>query len=399
MLILVSTLASAQSIPGSAYNVFGFGTLDRQGLVPTQNMGGVGIGLRSPLDVNLANPASLNAIVGHNQIFDIGFSYSSISQSSSSESFRRASTDLKGLNYWFRPNKKMAFSFGSSRFSDASYDITEGSRTSEAFNSAFNTRYLGEGGLSQLYFATGIQVLPNLNVGARVNFLFGSISRIENIALLDVDTEFSIEQKDRLLKPYLDFGAQYDFKISDNAKLTFGSIYRPSAKFRINEETTLIGSNADTLQVEQYSFSSLPQLVGFGVGFQNKNWLIGLDYQFETWSSLKSEDGFDYQDRHLFSFGAAYVKDRASTNYLDRIIFKGGVSISNPYVLTQNNSYWNTTVDLGVGLPLRNGSMINLGYSYQTNGNEGRGMIHESLHRVSIGFSLKDIWFVKRAYR
>jgi hypothetical protein len=62
-------------------------------------------------------------------------------------------------------------------------------------------------------------------------------------------------------------------------------------------------------------------------------------------------------------------------------------------------------VTLGMGLPLRNFSrqsqyqatVINLAFEFVKRGNNDN-LLKENLFRVSAGFSLSDLWFIRRKY-
>ena len=57
-------------------------------------------------------------------------------------------------------------------------------------------------------------------------------------------------------------------------------------------------------------------------------------------------------------------------------------------------------LSLGIGFPLnkQDKSMINLSYSYGTQGNINNGLIKENFHLLSLNFSFEDLIFVTRKF-
>ena len=176
--------AAAQSTTNSAYNVFGIGTLEQQGVVQYESMGYSAIGSRSLDVVNLENPAALNSIRGFTQIFDVGITYSRLLQNTNEEQVRSSFGGLHDLNYWFRANARTAFAFGVSKFSDGGFDILDSESGGNAIGRS-DSRHVGEGGSSQLYLAGSYGISRNLHVGLKSNFLFGGFNKDEVISIFD----------------------------------------------------------------------------------------------------------------------------------------------------------------------------------------------------------------------
>lgn len=393
--LLLHYAGSAQSISGSAYNIFGIGTLNQTGLLQFQSLGGSGIGARSDENVNLKNPASLNAIVGHNQIFDIGVSFSSLSQKSLERSFSTTYGGLNGLNYWVRAGDNLAFAFGASKFSDASFDIIDSKLNSSL--GSFDARYIGTGGISQLYFAAGFKISKSLSLGARFNLLSGSQSLTEITHLSQLNFDVTVNEEQNFVKAILDLGVQYDLPIGQNKKLVLGAIYRPKSPINYLHEKTLT-NYSDSLIAESSSSSYVPEKLGVGIGFSLPKWQFNIDYEFENWGINQAEQTYSYTDRSLFSVGIEYQKERFSSSYLDRVAFRFGAGIQSNYTVVDQTNYWNQTWSAGLGLPFNRGSLINIGYQYQKMGTQTNNLVLENSHTFSLSFSIKDIWFRKGAY-
>ncbi len=387
----------SQSISGSAYNIFGVGSLDQFGLLPFQSMGNAGIGSISEESVNLKNPASLSAVKGPNQIFDIGVSYTSLNQQSLSETFSTTHGGLNGLNYWFRASDKLSLSFGISKFSDATFDILDFNVGSSDLDT-YSARFIGEGGLSNLYVAAGYQVTKNLSLGIRNSVLSGSQSLSEYLVLDLIGSQITIVQDRRFVKAVPDVGLQYKTMIAPDKFAILGVVYRPNSLVSYKDETIMINSSQDSLEKIGERDYHIPEKIGVGIGFKFPRWELNADFESERWSTNEREESYLYKDRTLISVGATYQKNRFSNNYFDRMAFRAGVSFQSNYVIVNQINYWNQLYTFGFGLPFSRG-MINLGYQYATVGTNLNNLVKEKSHTFSLSFTFKDIWFRRGVYR
>ncbi len=387
----------SQSISGSAYNIFGVGSLDQFGLLPYQSMGNAGIGSIPEEIVNLKNPASLNSIKGPNQLFDIGISYSSLDQKSLNETFNTTHGGINGINYWFKANDKLALTFGISRFSDATYDIIDSQFGSTELE-IYNARFIGEGGLSNLYIAAGYQLTENLGLGLRTSVLSGSQSVSEYLTLDQVGAAITILEDQNFVKAIPDFGVQYQLNVGSNKSIVLGGTYRPRSLVNYKDETIIINANRDSLFTESDRPYHIPERIGVGIGFKLPNWEFNVDLESEYWSVNSREDNYQYKDRTLVSFGTSYQKNRLSREYLDRIAIRAGVSFQSNYIIVNETNYWNQAYSFGIGLPFNRRGMIHLGYQHEIIGTDLNKLVKETSHTFSLSFTLMDVWFRHGAY-
>lgn len=388
----------AQSTARSVYNLYGLGTLEQQGLCQFESMGYSSIASRSTQNVNLENPAGLNAVKQANQIMDVGLYRTSTFQRAEGESFNSTSGNIGSLNFWFSGGPKTAFAFGASKFSDASYNITNFNNRNTSLGN-YSSIFVGEGGVSQMYLAFGQRVVKNLNVGAKVNFLFGSLEKTEQVFLNDFNTTLNIEDTRSFVSSVLDLGIQYTVPLGESSQLTIGSTYRTGSNISIDETSYILSAaRTDSISSEDESSLYLPQHVGVGLSYQSKKWQLNMDYQVERWGSNDDDNDYSYNDRHIISAGGEFIKDRFSSNYFDRIAFRAGFGAQSNYVTVRNTDYISYIVSAGAGLPLNRGSMLSIGYQYFQNGTTNSGLVKEISHKLSLNISIKDLWFIKRVY-
>lgn len=386
-----------QSTVRSIYNIYGVGSLNQIGLGQYESMGYTGVAARSVGTVNLENPASLNAIKGVNHILDMGFYHTNTVQRTFESSFSSQSGNMGSINYWFSSGTKSAFSFGAGKYSDASYDISDFNNSTTALGT-YDSRYIGDGGISQIYVAGSREVFKNLNIGARANFLFGSFSRTEIVSLENFESSLIFDDSKRFAKAVLDGGLQYTIPFQNERSITLGSTLRQGVDVDISEETYIIEDETDSLYTEGESTIHLPRQIGLGISYLSPKWQLSLDYQVENWSKNPEQQNYSYNDRHIVSIGGAFQKDRRSIEYKDRIVVRFGAGVQSNYISVDEVDFLSSFYSVGLGLPLTRGSQLNIGYQYFQNGTLTDDLIIESSHKLSLNISISDIWFRKRFY-
>ena len=391
----------SQSITNSAYNVFGIGTLEQAGLVSYEAMGYASLGARPTDIVNVKNPAALNSIRGFTQIVDFGITYSNLSQRANDDSFSSSFGGLHDLNYWFRANSKTAFSVGIAKFSEASYDILD-SRSGSDVTGRSDSRHLGEGGSSEVYLAGSYAVLKNLHFGLKTRFLFSSQHRDELLSVTDPTINLEIENEQRFTKTMLEAGLQYEYRFGENKGVVLGSTFRTGGNASVAQEERIIGNSGnsiDTLSSEDDYRIYLPQKIGVGLGLTLKSWSFNFDYEFENWGLNESQDGFEYRDRFITSFGAQYVRNSYSEKLIERIAFRFGGGMHSNYVVVEKEDYLSQYYSFGLGVPIRKGAAaLNLSYQFYATGTSSFNLIEERASTFSFSITIRDVWFRKRAF-
>ena len=138
---------------------------------------------------------------------------------------------------------------------------------------------------------------------------------------------------------------------------------------------------------------------GLGIG-ENKKWAIGSELTFTNNNSMTNRFGpiqnVSYENSTKFAIGGFFVpKYDSFSNYLSRIIYRGGFRYENTGLVLNDKSINDYAVTFGLGLPIGL-SKINLGVELGKRGTTTSGLIEENYINVTVGLSLSDIWFIKR---
>ena len=147
----------------SPYTVSGIGEINNMGVAQNDAMGGLGISYSNVWHINNQNPALL---VGNTLTsFQMGIEADIRSISNQFATDQSGTGNLKYLVFAFPIIKgKWTSSLGVMPYSSVSYNIIDeeiipGSSTVATFN------YLGEGGISQAYWANGLKLFKGLSLG------------------------------------------------------------------------------------------------------------------------------------------------------------------------------------------------------------------------------------------
>ena len=180
LLLITSLYAKAQNASSSPYSVYGIGILNDRTTSFNRSLGGTGIGIQDPSNLNTLNPAAYLSIshpITH--LFEIGIYADKNTYGTSTRSTSKINGGLSNLNYWFRLKPGWASTVGLSPFSSVSYDIATTKTTAD--NTKRNYRYSGSGNVSQLYWGNAFKIFQNFTAGVNLSYLFGSINRSETI--------------------------------------------------------------------------------------------------------------------------------------------------------------------------------------------------------------------------
>jgi hypothetical protein len=387
----------------SPYSIFGPGEIQNRGFGTSQAMGGAGISLKSGTSLNNLNPASLIGIDSLHFISEIGAEGKFSGLKASNKSTNGFTGGLKYLALGFRYTSWLAGSFGITPFSNVGYSVVK-ENTVEGTSSTYYSTYVGSGGISQFYFSNALKVTKRLSVGVNTSFMFGSLTQVENIAETNIVPQLEITRQDYLRSLYFDYGLRYSFK-AGKLDYSLGLIYSNKQRLKSIHTLQVADANFSVIQGEQYNSKSLvvPEMFGIGFGIQkNERLTIALDYHFQNWSNVEypMHHG-QFEDSHRISFGIEFSpwEHRVINAFYKNWDYRFGFNYETSYLKFGNSLIDSKGLSFGVGVPLPGHiSKMNLGFKTGINGTTANNLIRERYALVQLGFSLNEIWFVRRKF-
>lgn len=413
--------ATAQSGTNSPYSQYGYGRLADQTQGFNRGMNGVGLAFREHNQANYINPASYSAIDSLTFIFDVGMSLQMTNFKENGKSKNANNADFEYAVGAFRLIKNVGMSFGIIPFTNVGYNYSN-TTTVKDYNMTPSTTevtntqtYSGSGGLHQAYIGAGWQTpLKGLSVGMNVSYLWGNVDNNVTSSYSDTYVKSLAKLYSMTVHSYkLDFGVQYSHRLNNNDIATIGITYSPGHGLSTKPECLVISSNSqssvnDTIPMTA-SESSIPMQLGIGLSYKyNAQWLLGLDYTLQKWSSTEFpvyNEGIGYntqtdvfKNRHRINLGGEFCRNENGRSFSDRLRYRFGVGYTSPYLKIKNSDGPKEfSMSAGIGIPISNAwnnrSMLNIGIQWQNL--SGNIPLTENTFLINIGLTFNERWFAK----
>ena len=422
---LLAGAAWGQGVGNSPYSRLGLGDYTgNYGGVRQLGMGGVGIAAPNTGNVNELNPALL--AYTPRTTWEAAFTGQVKTVSTAATSNRNGSGTLGYLALAVPLNKRWAAAIGLKPYSAVDYSTnTTGSVNGDPTSVALK-QYSGTGGLSEAYFAHGIHVLRDLNIGGSASYLFGTIDQTTGTAIATptiaaqqlVVNDESLRYSDFLFRA----AAHYRHKIGKELNVNLGAVQTfqtnlTASRVRTTQQqdangALLSGTSVVQLSDDQGSIT-VPALSQVGLTLDNgRNWTASVDASRQDWSkfktfSLLSTAGLSNTWR--VAAGGEFTPDPGSVDhYFQRVTYRAGLSVAQlPYAPVGQQLY-DRAVHWGFAFPLPTASalestILSLAFVYGVRGNTsylygngGDSNVRENYLRIQVGATLSNRWFIKR---
>ena len=153
--MLTQLVVFGQNNTSSPYTRLGYGDLADRSFGAGRAMGGVGIGLRSPKQINPMNPASYSCMDSLTFIFDFGASFQSARYSDGTNKYKNLNGNIEYLAVQFPITRWLAMSAGLLPYSFVGYKFGQ---VLEENGLQYTNTYSGSGGLNQVYGGLSIDI-------------------------------------------------------------------------------------------------------------------------------------------------------------------------------------------------------------------------------------------------
>jgi hypothetical protein len=405
--LIISHLTFAQ-IGNSPYSRIGVGDLSDQNMIYNMGMGGVGASNSTPLYMNNVNPA----LLGRHKLtsFDAGvFAEYKILNSQNTEQ-RTQIGNINYLSFAFPINKRWTTGIGFMPYSNVNYTSTFDSLLSGTSTFVKYT-YRGSGGITQLYWSNGVQVLKELYLGLRINYNFGAIRNQSQSELNDGQNIYIVELLDRANVGDFSFkpAAAYRLKIGKETHLNFGVVYDMKAGLNITQfKATQRRNISDVILYADTSINQkiknaivIPSALKIGVGIDKYlNYNVSTDITLQDWSQYR---GFINTNANLtnsfrWNIGAEWIPNiDAIEGYFNRVAYRAGFNYAKTPIIINGKQLEDMSASFGLSLPMSKGvSSLNLAFIAGQRGTTDANLVKERYFRVNLGMTVNDQWFLRR---
>jgi len=380
----------AQNSTSSPLSILGIGEIETRDFGRTVGMGNVGIGLQSENFLNRRNPAALTGIDTLRFILDISAAMKFSEFLTKTQSQRATNFNFKNLAVGVRVTKRWTSSVGLSPYSNVGYHFKDPDEYLGVVD------FSGNGGVNKFYWANAYELFRGFSLGVNSSYIFGNITQNEETDVMTGKNTYSIN------KMYFDFGAQYSHWFGQFTNITVGGIYGYESEMAIHLTeviTSYTGTDRNRRRPDTKSYMPETYGAGFSVLRNKKNaeWVLAADYQYQKWSVDRSRHkSLAYTDSRLYSVGLQFTPNNKRPEKMLHIMrFHLGASYNQSYLKVNGNQLEDYSVSMGVGIPFRNLSLVNIAAIAGESRTGGRGGINERYILLSVNLSLIERWFAK----
>jgi hypothetical protein len=433
----------------SPYSRYGIGDLVPSTNISTRSMGGISAGYTDALSVNFNNPASFaafqawkekksNKLSSGRVVLDMAVNIDNrtLRDPQKEQRFTASNALFSYVQVGVPLRKNWGMSFGIRPISRISYKIDRYERLSDPVTGAAIdtsvTQFEGDGGSYLGSMGTGIALFSKdrkgveekLSIGLNMGYLFGRKNYTTRRSFLN-DTISYYQAKFQNTTNFgnlsLQAGLQYQLPLNKKLVLTLGAFGQLGQTLRARQdqvrETFYFDQSQGQLRLD--SVSDLRDINGqlqlpatytagftlqkFAVPNKEGGWLFGIDYSAQPWSDYRFYGKADsLRDKWELRVGAQ-LSPVPQRSYFTNVSYRFGFFLGPDYIqLGQALPQLGAT--LGLGLPVgisrqapNQVTFVNLSLEYVRRGSD-KNVLQENLFRISLGFSLSDIWFIKRQY-
>ncbi|MGN6530274.1 MAG: hypothetical protein ACTHK0_00795 [Ginsengibacter sp.] len=410
----------------SPYSRYGVGNIVPPSNIANRAMGGISAGYSDPTSINSVNPATYSDLIY--STLDIGLEYDGreIKSANPVGSYKSNNAIVPYLQFGFpllRGNKKAqknktswGMALGLRQASNISYKIQSTSRNSV---DTISTIYQGNGGVDQAFIGTALR-FKNFRIGFNTGYLFGSKDYDTRLTFsndtLDYYKTHSGTQT-RFGGIFLDAGVQYSAKLK-KGELTFGAYGNLQKQYHATKddilETFAYSSTGAPVPIDTVSQVAgqkgkvqMPATFGAGFSYSNDHLTFGADYETTQWENYRFFGQKDLvQNSWTARFGLQYLPaSLGSTGYFNYVKYRAGFSFGQDYIAA-DHSLPVYTISVGGAFPMKlkhsfydhQYSIMNVTFEYGNRGNNQNNLT-ENIYKLSLGFSLSDIWFIRQKYQ
>ena len=338
----------------SPYSMFGIGELVTGSNGANAGMGNVAIGMRGTKLINMDNPAGLSGVDSCRLLADVYVFAKWENYYSGGDKNDAFTGNFSGMSLAGRMVPRWYAGVGLSPYSVVGYYFQTKEELEGSPGDYYTSTFQGNGGFSKIHLTNAFLPFPFLSVGVNIGYVFGNMKNIETQSSMEISEEMSGQAWS------FDLGVQYMRRLSEELEWVLGATYSFSTEMKLAKERTLTDSYSEQSLQKSNVRMRLPQKIGIGTSLTCKKMTYALDYQFNQYENLHSDDNrVVFRNSHEWRAGFCYHPNGFSSAPIwKRMEYKLGAGISTSYYLNlQDKSGWTWRATVGLGFPVWNGQL------------------------------------------
>lgn len=407
-LLFVTTALQAQKGTLSPYSFYGIGETLFRGSADQRMMGGFTSHADS-ISHSISAPATLANLKMVN--YSIGANHRNNKFDSQGNTISNTTAGIDYLSVAV-PTKYFGFAFGLMPQSAVGYRLRD---VDDPVDFTMGDQYEGSGGINQVFFSVGFSPIRNLALGAAFHYNFGQIQRSHIRFDQDIDLSTRLFDESVVRGAELNLSASYSVKWTQKLYSQFHVGFRPEVALQSENSRSISTFRRDSglidesqeIDLEAIGLAvtdiDLPTSTTIGVGLgENQKWYAGVQWT-QTADGVNNRyynfDNVSFESANQLSVGGFFIPEHDSFgSYWKRIVYRAGVRMGQSGLVVNGTSIEDFGINFGVGLPVAGLSTANVGVEFGRMGAAVNQLIEENYVTIRIGFSLNDLWFIKRQY-
>jgi hypothetical protein len=443
----------------SPYSRFGLGDMHPNSHIYNRGMAGISAafsdqpitGLNDPRigkyypTINFLNPASYSRFYAIKEaktkkltygrmLLDVGINLEThkLLENNNPQSFSSSNAFFSYLHVGVPIRKDWGLVFGLRPLSTIGYKIDRRERLFNQANQSIDsalTRFTGDGGAYLFTTGTGYAI-KNFSFGLNAGYLFGKKDYSTRRTILsDTVAYASSNHQTRSIFGGLFFNAGMQYRVDLSASkmkyIQFGVYGNNEQTLRTRNDIIRETFNIDpstgaffrqdsvSERLEEKGKLQYPATLGGGIiieqlpDVKRAGWLVGVDFSTTSWDNYVFNGQKDAVSNNWMLRIGGQIRPALSESYKSLLAYRAGVFFGDDYInIGQKLPVFGITG--GISLPIANlkdasrrfrtqYSIVNISAEYIKRGKK-ENPIYENQFRLSIGFTLSDLWFTKRKY-
>gem|GEM_PF-3982469 len=391
----------AQQRANSPLSRFGYGDIQDKNYALGDGLSGAVTGLRDPLHLNVANPASLTAMDSMSFIFEVGLSSTStvLSLGDQERDAHNAGIDYVGFAFPILDRWKVGGGVKSFSFNGYSFTSTD---TGTPTGDTVFYQVDGNGGLSEVYLSNAIGSFYGVSLGLNSSYVFGYSENQSVINFYQNRSRSVIDKSDIVRTRGFIFALamQYEKEFSIRKRLSFGATFQPKQTLQYYTYRQVTSTDVDMEDLESdWDKTEVPASFAIGVAFQNREQIIlSADFETTAWKNVEI-----YGEKDLFnnyqrvSAGVEWLPEKYSLHYLKRVRYRLGGKMENMHWKDGDTGYAGVSLSGGIGLPFKQTkNTLNLHAEVGRHIAANPDALSDRYLTIKANITLFDKWFYKR---
>ena len=397
----------------SPYTFYGIGRLVSSQTTAQRAKGGVGVADYSFVEINPRNSASYGRVARNTMLLDMGVNWGNFHQKSGDFRKTNNTVNLANVSLVAPLMKNCGVGFDLEPSSSVGYRVKYVGRVGDDVQSEpMVYDYQGEGGVTRWALGIGWCVAERLAVGVEMVLYNCSITNsysVYNSSLSgdEADNRLSVERNYTYAKLLVGVAVQWTVFEREGRRLVLGAKFEPEANCRSQTQQMIVAAKDTVSNTTENQWFRLPSRWTAGLAWRTERWAVAADWELQRWSRsfgmVRAENAeISWANSSIVALGGEFTpKPNDVRNFWNSVTYRVGVRYDGGYLVDSGRRLKTRTLCVGVGLPLKRNSSINVAAEYGREGYDADGVIMTDFLGLSVGLSFfgTDDWFKRNKYK